>query len=135
MAEDTSDADKDKEVELKTPFFSGRAKGYHLGNVLQIVAAVLLALMAMMMYEMRAETKATGLAITLATKDAMKETAIEGKREHEARKLEHTALANALEKNADQQEITNYIFTLSPEERTRLRLQMPDALRRRIIDR
>ena len=134
MAEDNENG-SDKEVALETGLGKLKVKGYHLGNVLQIVASVLLALMAMMMYEMRAETKATGLAITLATKDAMKETAIEGKREHEARKLEHTALANALEKNADQQEITNYIFTLSPEERTRLRLQMPDALRRRIIDR
>ena len=127
MAEDTSNG-SDKEVAVETGFGKLRVKGYHLGNVLQIVAAVLLALMAMMMYEMRAETKATAAALTLATKDSVRELAA-------ANKIEHDALAKAIERSADEQAITNYIFTLSTEERGRLRLQMPDALRRKIIDR
>ncbi len=117
-----------KEFEVETGIGKLRAKGYHLGNVLQIVAAVLLALMAMMMYEMRAETKATAATLTTATKDAVKDLAV-------STKLEHDMLAKAIDKSTEQQEITNYIFTLSPEDRARLRLQMPDGLRRRMIDR
>ena len=127
MAEDY-DQDKDKEVAIETPMGKLRARGYHLGNVLQIVAAVLLALMAMMMYEMRAETKATAAALTSATKDSVKELAM-------ATKIEHEALAKAMDRAAEEQSITNFIFTLTPAEREKLHLQMPEALRRRLRER
>ncbi len=127
MAEDAENAEN-KEVALETSLGKLRVRGYHLGNVLQIVAAVLLALMAMMMYEMRAETKATASIIQTATKDTISALAT-------TNKTEHDAIAKALERNSEQQEITNYIFTLSAEDRAKLRLQMPEALRRRLIER
>lgn len=124
----TEETDDNKEVEVKTGFGSLRARGYHLGNVLQIVAAVLLALMAMMMYEMRAETKATAALLTTATKDAVTANAASSK-------LEHEKLSGVIEKMADQQEVTNYLFTLAPADREKLNLRMPDSLRHRIMDR
>ena len=116
------------EVEIETPVGKLKTKGYHLGNVLQIVAAVLLALMAMMMYEMRAETKATAAVLATSTKEAVKELA-------SATKVEHDALAKSLDRSAEAQAEMNYILTLNPEDRVRLRLQMPESLRRRMIDR
>jgi hypothetical protein len=126
MAEDIREPVGD--VEISTPMGTLKTRGYHLGNVLQIVAAVLLALMAMMMYEMRAETKATASIIQTATKDTIAALAVSNKSEHDS-------IAKALDKNSEQQEITNYIFTLSPADREKLHIRMPDALRRRIIDR
>lgn len=123
--DDHEDSGEGKAFDVETPLGKLRTKGYHLGNVLQIVAAVLLALMAMMMYEMRAETKATASVIQTATKDTVAALAI-------ANKVEHDSIAKALERNSEQQEITNYIFTLSPSEREKLNLQMPEGLRRRL---
>jgi hypothetical protein len=40
-------------------------------------------------------------------------------------------VAEAIEKQTESQEASQYIFTLSPEERQRLRLDMPESLRRR----
>ena len=117
--------DKDKEVAVETSLGKLRVRGYHLGNVLQIVAAVLLALMAMMMYEMRAETKATASVIQTATKDTVSALAA-------ANKVEHDSLAKAIDKSTEQQEITNYLFTLTPSQREQLNLAMPDGLRRRV---
>ncbi len=124
MAEDTENAEN-KELALETSLGKLKVRGYHLGNVLQIVAAVLLSLMAMMMYEMRAETKATASVIQTATKDTIAALAV-------ANKVEHDAIARALEKNSEQQEITNYIFTLSPQQREQLNIAMPEGLRRRL---
>ena len=126
MAEDNG-IGSDQEVAVETSLGKLRLKGYHLGNVLQIVAAVLLALMAMMMYEMRAETKATAAVLQTATKDAVRDLA-------NATKSEHDVLAKAIEKGADSQAEMNFILTLSAEERARLRLEMPESLRRKIRD-
>ena len=126
MAEDNG-IGSDQEVAVETSLGKLRLKGYHLGNVLQIVAAVLLALMAMMMYEMRAETKATAAVLQTATKDAVRDLA-------SATKSEHDVLAKAIEKGADSQAEMNFILTLSAEERARLRLEMPESLRRKIRD-
>lgn len=126
MAEDNG-IGSDQEVAVETSLGKLRLKGYHLGNVLQIVAAVLLALMAMMMYEMRAETKATAAILQTATKDAVRDLA-------SATKSEHDVLAKAIEKGADSQAEMNFILTLTTEERSKLRLEMPESLRRKIRD-
>ena len=117
MNDQETDADKDKEVEVKTSLGSMRLRGYHLGNVLQIVAAVLLALMAMMMYEMRAENK-IAIASMVATA-----------------KHEHDKLGSAIEKGTEAQQEMNYILTLHPADREKLNMRMPDSLRRKISER
>ena len=127
MAEDTENGDN-KEVAVETSLGKLRVRGYHLGNVLQIVAAVLLSLMAMMMYEMRAETKATAAMVTTATRDSIKELSA-------STKMEHDIIAKAIERGADSQAEMNFILTLSAEERSRLRLEMPESLRRKLRER
>ena len=109
--------DAGKEFDVETPMGKIRTKGYHLGNVLQIVAAVLLGLMVMMMYELRAEMKSQAPAAMAASK------------------LEHDKLGTAIEKLTDSQSEMNYILTLTPDERAKLNLRMPDSLRRKLIDR
>lgn len=42
------------------------------------------------------------------------------------------AVADAMGKNAEEQAVMNYILTLSQDERQKLRLDMPESLRRRI---
>lgn len=42
------------------------------------------------------------------------------------------AIAAAIDRQAEAQEATHYIFSLSPEERQRLRLDMPASLRARV---
>lgn len=113
------------EVEIETPVGKLKTKGYHLGNVLQIVAAVLLALMAMMVYEMRADTKSAAAVLSGATEKSALTLAAKTKEEHDR-------LGIAIDKLAEQQEITNFLFTLSPAEREKLNLSMPEGLRRRI---
>jgi len=103
-------------------------KGYHLGNLLQIVAAVLLGLMVMMMYEMRADTKTAAIAVQSSTKDAALALAA-------STKMEHEKLGHAIERSVEAQQEMNYILTLSQEDRMRLRLQMPDSMRRKLVDR
>ena len=117
MAEDNGNGGDNKEVAVETSLGKLRVKGYHLGNVLQIVAAVLLALMAMMMYEMRAENK---LAVA-----SMVATA----------KHEHDKLGTAIEKGTEAQIEMNYILTLNPTDRERLNMRMPDSLRRKVSER
>lgn len=124
MAEDGA-REPTGEVEITTPMGTLKTRGYHLGNVLQIVAAVLLALMAMMMYEMRAETKAMAAVIQSATKDTIAALAV-------ANKTEHESLSKSIDKSTEQQEITNYLFTLTPAQREQLNIAMPEGLRRRI---
>lgn len=48
---------------------------------------------------------------------------------------EHKDITNAITTMADQQEQANYILTLTPEDRVKLRLEMPDGLRKRLRDR
>lgn len=120
--------DSGKEFNVETPVGKIQTKGYHLGNVLQIVAAVLLGLMLMMMYEMRADTKSAALAMQSSTKDTATALAATAK-------LEHEKLGAMLEKSVEAQNEMNYILTLNQEERMRLRLQMPESMRRKLVDR
>lgn len=48
---------------------------------------------------------------------------------------EHKEITTAITSMADQQEQANYILTLAPDERIKLRLEMPDGLRKRLRDR
>ena len=117
MAEDNGNGGDNKEVAVETSLGKLRVKGYHLGNMLQIVAAVLLALMAMMMYEMRLETKNAVAAMAITAK------------------LEHDKLGTAIEKGTEAQIEMNYILTLNAADRERLNMRMPDSLRRKISER
>ena len=120
--------DAGKEFSVETPVGKIQTKGYHLGNVLQIVAAVLLGLMVMMMYEMRADTKSAAAAMQSSTRDAAMALAATAK-------VEHEKLGGMLEKSVEAQNEMNYILTLSQDDRVKLRLQMPDSMRRKLVDR
>mgnify|MGYP001570685256 CR=1 FL=1 len=96
-----------------------QTKGYHLGNVLQFVGVAIFALMAYMIYEFGLEMKKVSAAITtVATLSAND-------------KPEHDKITRAIEKQAEAQEATSYILTLNQADRERLRLSMPETLRRR----
>lgn len=123
-----ADSDAGKEIEIETGFGKLKTKGYHLGNVLQIVAGILLALLLFMVYEMRGESKAMAAMLSNSSKDTVAALSV-------ASKSEHDQLSTVLNKLAEQQEITNFLFTLAPADREKLNIRMPDGLRRRIMDR
>jgi hypothetical protein len=118
MAE-TEEGTAGKEFNVETPLGKFSSKGYHLGNLLQIVAAMLLGLMAFMLWEMRIEAKSQNVAITSIVASASTD------------KADHDKMTKAIDKTAEAQEVTSYILTLTQADRERLRLQMPDSLRRR----
>lgn len=104
----------DKEFEVETPVGKLRAKGYHFGNVLQMVIAGLIAVGVYMFFEMRNEARTTW--------DKMANAA----------KAEHAALSVSLDRATEAQEEMNYILTLSPSDRERLNLSMPRSLREKV---
>lgn len=50
-------------------------------------------------------------------------------------KNEHKEITQAITSMAEQQEQANYILTLAPEERIKLRIEMPEGLRKKLRDR
>ena len=114
MSEDTGEG---KEFEVETPVGKLKARGYHFGNVLQMVIAALLAVGVYMAFEMRNEARTSWAGLATAAK------------------AEHAALAISLDRQTESQEEMNYILTLSPQDRERLNLSMPKSLRQKIIQR
>ena len=108
-----------KEFSVETPLGKFNSKGYHLGNLLQIVAASLLAIVALMMYEMRIEIKES----TILLRATVSSSAVE--------KVDHDKITRAIDKQTESQEATSYILTLTQADREKLRLAMPESLRRR----
>jgi hypothetical protein len=96
-----------------------QTKGYHLSNVLQFVGVAIFALMAYMIWEFGVEMRKVSTAITaVATLSAND-------------KPEHDKITRTIEKQTEAQEATSYILTLNQADRERLRLAMPEGLRRR----
>lgn len=92
-----------------------QTKGYHLGNLLQMLIAALMALGIYMFFEMRGEARVTWEKMANAAK------------------AEHAALAVSIDRQTEAQEEMNYILTLSPADRERLNLSMPKSLRDKIV--
>ena len=115
MAE-TEEGTAGKEFTIDTPLVKGSIKGYHIGNLLQIIAAVLLALMGYVLYTHSVETSPRRSAAA----------------------SEHTAILeqgkDIKQVIQDAQEEHSYILTLSPEERKALNLDAPRSLRSRMRD-
>lgn len=92
----------------------GTIKGYHLGNVLQLVMAGVLTFIGLLMWDLRVEAKATN------------------ERFIKSMEIEHEKIRVAIEKNVEAQEEMNFILTLSVDDRERLGLNMPESLRRKL---
>lgn len=106
-----------KEVGIETPVGKVNIKGYHLGNVLQFLIALAVVGGVMTLIDIKADARQSVAAAAAMTK------------------MEHDKLGASIDRGTEQQEIMNYILTLSPERRERLNMQMPEALRRRVIGR
>jgi hypothetical protein len=106
-----------KEVNVETPLGKFNAKGYHVGNVLQIIIAAAIIWGVFTLMEFRNEAKDTAKLLASTTK------------------VEHDHLGAALIRSVEVQQEMNYILTLSPERRERLNLAMPESMRRRVIGR
>lgn len=107
--------DANKEVKVELPGgIKAEAKGYHLGNILQLVLAAVATAGAMILYDLRTELKTSSDT------------------QHKAVKEEHTQIRQAIEKSAEAQDEMNFILTLTPEERQRLNMDMPESLRRKV---
>lgn len=106
---------KEVSVEVGPSGVKGSAKGYHLGNILQLVMAAVLTAGVMILYDMRAESKSTNEKYAKSATD------------------DHEKIRQAIDKSAEAQEEMNYILTLSPDERESLGLGMPESLRRKIV--
>ena len=105
-----------KEVQIELPGgFKGLFKGYHLGNVLQLIIAAILGVGAFMFFQFWTEAKTTWANMSNAAK------------------AEHSALSVSIDRQAEAQIEMNYILTLSPQDRERLNLSMPRSLREKII--
>ena len=104
-----------KEFEVETPLGKLKTKGYHFGNILQMLIAALIAVGVYMFFEMRQEARTTWAGMASATK------------------AEHSALAISLDRQTETQEEMNYILTLSPQDRERLNLAMPRSLRQKML--
>lgn len=105
-----------------------KTKGYHLGNILQMLVAGILALAAGLLWDIRTDirTNAAVSASTDSTRDALLAKTV---------KDDHNKILHEMEKHNTAQEEMNYILTLSPADRERLRLRMPESLRRKLADR
>ena len=123
--DDCEEDGRGKEFGIETPVGKIQLKGYHLGNLLQVIAAALLALMGYMLYEVRTDTKAAAVELSKATRDAASTISISAK-------SEHAALQVSIDRSSEVQAEANYILTLSPKEREALNLRMPDSLRNKI---
>lgn len=121
MAEEQEGAGHEFAVE--TPIGKLSTKGYHLGNLLQILAVCVLTLLAYMMWEMRVEAKEASTAVKAVASTLSASTVAE--------KSDHDSLKRSIDKQAEAQEATTYVLTLNQNERERLRLAMPESLRRR----
>lgn len=108
--------------------FEINTKGYHLGNLLQIVVAAILAVMATFLYDMRSDSKISTVTLTTNLEKQTAAIAV-------SVRAEHDKLFHEMEKHNEAQEEMNYILTLSPPDREKLRLRMPDTLRRKLSDR
>lgn len=116
---DTEEGTTGKEFSVDTPAGKLNIKGYHLGNLLQMLAVVVLTLLTYMMWELRAEVKSVAAAMATAISASSSSMA------------DHNKINKALEKVAESQDTVTYVLTLSQAERERLNLRMPDSLRRR----
>ena len=119
------DDGRGKEFGIETPVGKLHLRGYHIGNVLQLLASALLALMGYMLYEVRTDTKAAAVELSKATREAASTISISAK-------SEHAALQVSIDRSSEVQAEANYILTLSPKEREALNLRMPDSLRNKI---
>ena len=103
-----------QELDVETSFGKIRTKGYRLADLVAFIAAVCLVLLVYMAYETRKEAKEAVQVLSLTAK------------------MEHDSLASAVAKGAEAQAEMNYILTLTPEERNKLRLSMPESMRRKL---
>ena len=114
-----------KELAVETPVGKIQLKGYHLGNLLQVITAALLALMLYMIYDAKVNAKAASEELAKVTKES-------GLVRGSESKAEHAALQASIDRSTEIQAEANYILTLSPREREALNLRMPDSLRNKI---
>jgi CheY-specific phosphatase CheX len=120
--------DADKGFDLEAGPVKLRTKGYRMADIAVIIGLAMVAVIGFMIYEMRADTKTAAAALTSATSESAMKLATSAKSEHDK-------LGEAIQRGTEQQEIMNYILTLSPENREKLNMRMPDALRRKIVGR
>lgn len=126
MAEEKDDsANKELGVEVGAGGVKVNAKGYHLGNVLQMCLVLILAAIAYMTYEVKTDTRAATVALSSATIKSAESVATQSK-------VEHDKLGAAIDRNTDAQGETSYILTLNQQQRERLNVRMPDSLRRKV---
>jgi hypothetical protein len=101
MAEQEDGAGRELEAEIAGQKL--KLKGYHIGNILQIVLALVIGYAGLQMYEARGELK-----------------------------NEHGVMTLVLQKQLEAQVEFNYIITLKQDDRERLNLRMPESLRNKV---
>lgn len=106
-----ADAPESVELEKTATGWKGKLTGQ---NIFVIAASVCFAVAGVVLVDHRNESRAA-----MAEMAAKQEKGL-------------AAVAAAIEKSTEAQEASQYIFTLSAEERTRLRLDMPASLRARM---
>lgn len=126
MAEETMDAGKEFNVE--TPLGKLSTKGYHLGNVLQMVIAVILTVMAMMIYDTKTATATAAATLAYETKLQVEQVRTLSKEEHEK-------ITRDMDRTIEAINDMSYLMTLPQTKREQINLAMPESLRRRLRDR
>lgn len=109
----------------KIPFFEGKMENYHLGNVLQMILTGALFLLAFVVWDTRQRFEASAHELDVKVEQTRVILSM-------AQKTEHDKIMAFAEKIVEAQLETNYLLTLSTEEKAALKLEMPDTLRRRI---
>lgn len=106
-----ADAQESVEVEKTRDGWRGKLTGQNLS---MLVIAGALALGTWVLIDHRNESRAAVVRLEVKQEQALH------------------SVADAVSKNAEEQAVMNYILTLTQEDRQKLRLDMPESLRRRI---
>ena len=113
-----------KEADVEVGPVKLRTKGYRLADLLSIGMMAAVSYGVFVLVEIRTESKFANLqAVELAKAQAT------------IAKSEHDKIEHSVDRGTEQQEIMNYILTLSADKRERLNMRMPDSLRRKITGR